>query len=88
MDATSPRAGNYTGVRHSRFPEMPLYFFTLDDEVRQAAGEELPSDAAARQHADIVAREIARNQFGREQQRLTVFNERAQPIYSTWTKRE
>lgn len=67
---------------------MPLYFFVLNDDVQWSVSEELLSDAAACQHADIVAVEIGNKRFGREQQRLTVFNERGQTIYQTWTKCE
>ncbi len=63
---------------------MPVYFFVLDD-VGHATGEQFPDDIAARQHAEIIATEIGRDQLG-ETKFISVWNDRARRVFCVPTK--
>ena len=66
---------------------MPCYFFALDDDTPvSGASEELPNDLIACDVATLIAGELSRNRFGREQMAVSVFNERGRVIHKTWTR--
>lgn len=52
---------------------MPLYFFSLSDDVwPYHSGEDLPNDEAAKAHAELVEAELSRNDPAKF--RIRVFN--------------
>jgi hypothetical protein len=66
---------------------MPRYYFALDDDLPGAA-EELPNDIVARNVATLIAGELSRNRYGRDQVAVSVFNEGGRIIHKTWTRSE
>jgi hypothetical protein len=61
---------------------MPRYFFHLhgDGAVRDAMGQELPDDNAARQEAVAVAAELGRNRQSTSKLLLVVTNGKGEMI--------
>jgi len=55
---------------------MPRYFFALDDDLPLSdAAEDLADDNIASDIATLIARELSRNRYGRNQVAVSVFNE-------------
>lgn len=61
---------------------MPIYFFNLygSPVVRDAAGQELPDDNAAREEALAVAAELGRNAPSATKEVLIVENDKGEVI--------
>jgi hypothetical protein len=74
----------FFGLRNG---EMPLYLFSLPDDLASPeASEELANDAEARQVAQIVANELSRNRYDGEEIAVLVFNDSGQLIHKVWTR--
>ncbi len=66
---------------------MPFYYFALDDDLPSSgASEELPDDQVACDVAILIAGELSRNRFGREQTAISVFDERGRVVRKVWTR--
>ena len=61
---------------------MPRYFFHLHcSGARDTEGQEFPDNAAARQEARVVARELSQNRNVVTDERLIVTNEKDEVIH-------
>jgi hypothetical protein len=61
---------------------MPRYYFALvDDLPLSGAAEELANDTIASNVATLIAGELSRNRYGRDQVAVSVFDERGQVIH-------
>jgi hypothetical protein len=68
---------------------MPRYYFALDDDLPlSGAAEELANDTIASNVATLIAGELSRNRYGRDQVAVSVFDERGQFIHKIWTRSE
>jgi hypothetical protein len=68
---------------------MPRYYFALDDDLPlSGAAEELANDTIASNVATLIAGELSRNRYGRDQVAVSVFDERGQVIHKIWTRSE
>ena len=61
---------------------MPRYFFHLHGSgAKDTDGQEFPNDAAAREEAVAVARELSRNRQTSPGERVVVTNEKGEIIH-------
>jgi hypothetical protein len=68
---------------------MPRYFFALDDDLPLTeAAEELADDDIASNVATLIAGELSRNRYGRNQVAVSVFNESGEVIHKILTRSE
>ena len=68
---------------------MPRYCLALDDDLPlSGAAEELPNDTIASNVATLIAGELSRNRYGRDQVAVSVFDERGKVIHKIWTRSE
>jgi hypothetical protein len=69
--------------------KMPRYFFAMDDDLPLSeAAEELADDDIASNVATLIAGELSRNRYGRNQVAVSVFNEGGKVIHKIWTRSE
>jgi hypothetical protein len=62
--------------------EMPRYLFALDDDLPLSeAAEELADDHIASNVATLIAGELSRNRYGRNQVAVSVFDEGGKVIH-------
>ena len=68
---------------------MPRYLFALDDDLPLSeAAEELADDHIAGNVATLIAGELSRNRYGRNQVAVLVFDEGGEVIHKIWTRSE
>jgi hypothetical protein len=68
---------------------MPRYYFALgDDAPSSGAVEELPNSTVANGIATLIAGELSRNRYGREQVAVSVFDQGGKIIHKIWTRSE